>query len=173
MGGHLAALYTSWYPQQVISLSLIDNAGVTAPVETDLQRSLAQGKNPLIVESVEDFDVLLSFAAYEKPFVPWPVKGVFASRAVDHAESNYAIFESYKSDRNTGLEALLEDIDKPVQIIWGEFDRILDVSSIDVMRPLLPQAEVIIMKDTGHLPMLERPAETATHYLRFLASTES
>jgi len=55
-----------------------------------------------------------------------------------------------------------------VQIIWGEFDRILDVSSIDVMRPLLPQAEVTIMKDTGHIPMLERPAETAAHYLRFL-----
>jgi len=27
---------------------------------------------------------------------------------------------------------------------------------------------VVIMKETGHLPMLERPAETATHYLEFL-----
>ncbi len=150
------------------SLSLLDNAGVTAPVETDLQRLLAQGKNPLIVESVEDFDFLLSFAAYKKPFAPWPVKGIFAQRAVDHAESNYAIFDSYNSDRNAGLERLLADIEQPVQIIWGEFDRILDVSSIDVMRPLLPQAKVIIMQDTGHIPMLERPAETAAHYLSFL-----
>ena len=172
MGGHLAVLYTHRYPQEVKSLSLIDNAGVTAPIETDLQRSLAQGKNPLIVKSVEDFDLLLSFAAYKKPFVPWPVKGVFARRAVDHAESNHAIFDSYNSDRNAGLEPLLEDIEQPVQIIWGEFDRILDVSSIDVMRPLLPQAEVTIMKDTGHIPMLERPAETATHYLRFLTNLQ-
>ncbi len=172
MGGHLAALYTHRYPQQVQSLSLIDNAGVTAPVETDQQRSLAQGKNPLIVDSVEDFDFLLSFVAYKKPFAPWPVKGVFARRAVDHAESNHAIFDSYASDRNAGLEPLLEDIEQPVQIIWGEFDRILDVSSIDVMRPLLPQAEVVIMKDTGHIPMLERPAETAANYLRFLANLQ-
>jgi hypothetical protein len=27
---------------------------------------------------------------------------------------------------------------------------------------------VVIMKDTGHLPMLERPAETAIHYLGFV-----
>ena len=168
MGGHLAALYTHRYPQNVTSLTLIDNAGVSAPVETDHQRALAKGQNPLIVDSVEDFDVLLSFVAHKKPFVPWPVKGVFARRAVDHAESNHAIFDSYKGDRSAGLEPVLGDIQVPVQIIWGELDRILDVSSIDVMRPLLPQAEVIIMKDTGHIPMLERPAGTAAHYLSFL-----
>ena len=168
MGGHLAALYTHRYPQDVTSLSLVDNAGVSAPVETDYERALTNGKNPLIVETVDDFDVLLSFAAHKKPFVPWPAKGVFAQRAIDHAESNHAIFEAYQKDRKAGMEPLLEDINKPVQIIWGEFDRILDVSSIDVMRPLLPQAEVTIMKDTGHLPMLERPTETAAHYLSFL-----
>ena len=53
-------------------------------------------------------------------------------------------------------------------ILWGDYDRITDVSSVDVMRPLLPMAEVVIMKDTGHLPMLEYPAETATHYLGFV-----
>jgi pimeloyl-ACP methyl ester carboxylesterase len=36
------------------------------------------------------------------------------------------------------------------------------------MRPLLPQAEVVIMKETGHVPMIERPAETAAHYLEFV-----
>ncbi len=109
------------------SLSLLDNAGVAAPVETEMQRMLAQGKNPLIVESVEDFDLLLSLAAHKKPFVPWPVKGVFARRGIAHAESNYAIFDAYDNDRKMGMEPLLVDIKKPVQIIWGEFDRILDV----------------------------------------------
>lgn len=172
MGGHLAALYTHRYPQDVMSLSLVDNAGVSAPVETDHERALTKGKNPLIVETVDDFDVLLSFVAHKKPFVPWPVKGVFARRAVNHAESNHAIFDSYQGDRSAGLESLLGDIQEPVQIIWGEFDRILDVSSVDVMRLLLPQAEVVIMKDTGHIPMLERPAETAAHYLRFLKNSD-
>jgi pimeloyl-ACP methyl ester carboxylesterase len=60
-----------------------------------------------------------------------------------------------------------------VLILWGEYDRVLDVSSVDVMRPLLPQAKVVVMKDTGHLPMIERPAETAAHYLGFLNSAQS
>lgn len=168
MGGHLAALYTHKYPGQVLSMALFNNAGINAPDESDMQRALAKGQNPLVVDSLEDFDRLLAFVSYKKPFVPWPVKGVLAQKAMDHAEFNQFIFESYISDRSPGLEPILTDIENPVLILWGEFDRILNVSSVNVMRPLLPQAEVVIMKDTGHVPMLERPAETAALYLGFV-----
>lgn len=168
MGGHLAALYTHKYPGQVLSMALFNNAGINAPDESDMQRALAKGQNPLVVDSLEDFDRLLAFVSYKKPFVPWPVKGVLAQKAMDHAEFNHFIFESYISDRSSGLEPILTDIENPVLILWGEFDRILNVSSVNVMRPLLPQAEVVIMKDTGHVPMLERPAETAALYLGFV-----
>ena len=47
-------------------------------------------------------------------------------------------------------------------------DRVLDVSSCEVMRPLLPSAEFDIMDDTGHLPMLERPKLCAQRYRGFL-----
>jgi abhydrolase domain-containing protein 6 len=168
MGGHVAALYSHEYPEDVLSLALLNNAGVQVPVESDLRRALAQGENPLIVEAVEDFDFLLSFVAFKQPFVPWPIKGVFAQRAVDHAESNRAIFDAYAGGRSAALEPILADIQQPVLIIWGEYDRVLDVSSVDVIRPLLPRAQVAIMKDTGHIPMIERPAETARLYLGFL-----
>lgn len=168
MGGHLAALYTHKFPEQVLSMALINNAGIDAPEESDLRRALAKGDNPLVVESLEGFDELLAFVSYKTPFIPWPMKGVFAQRAMDHAAFNRFIFESVVSDSSSKLEPILADIDAPSLILWGEYDRVLDVSSIEVMRPLLPQAEVVIMKDTGHVPMLERPAETATHYLEFV-----
>ncbi len=168
MGGHLAALYTHKYPGQVLSMALFNNAGINAPDKSDMQKALDEGSNPLVVGSVEDFDGLLEFVSYKKPFVPWPVKGVLAQKALDHAEFNQYIFDSYKSDRFSGLESKLADIDNPALILWGEFDRVLDVSSVNVMRPLLPHAEVVIMKDTGHVPMLERPADTAAHYLAFV-----
>ena len=44
----------------------------------------------------------------------------------------------------------------------------LDVSSIEVMQPLLRQHSVVIMDDVGHAPMLERPEESALLYRRFL-----
>jgi len=168
MGGHLAALYTYAYPEQVLSMALFNNAGVDAPDESDMQRALANGDNPLIVESLEDFDGLLAFASYKQPFIPWPLKGVLAQKALDNATFNESIFSALMNDHASTLEPVLADIEAPALLLWGEFDRILDVSSVDVMSPLLPQSEVVIMKYTGHLPMLERPAETAEHYLRFL-----
>ena len=168
MGGHLSTLYAYEYPDDVMSLTLLDNAGVVSPVESDFQLALAQGENPLIVHSLDDFDRLIEYAAHEKPFAPWPVKGVLAQRVLDRAEKNQSIFTAITGDSTAGLEPLLAQIEIPVLIIWGEYDRIIDVSSVEKMRPLLPQAEVIIMEDTGHMPMLERPSETAVHYLRFL-----
>ncbi len=173
MGGHLAALYTYQYPDDVKSLALVNNAGVVSPVESDSQRALAQGENPLVVRSLDDFDRLIEYAAFKEPFIPWPVRGVLAQRAVDRADKNQSIFTAIRGDPTADLEPLLEQIEVPVLIIWGEYDRILDVSSVEKMRPLLPQAEVIIMEDTGHVPMLERPSETADHYLKFLGRVRS
>lgn len=168
MGGQLAALYAHEYPQQLITLALFNNGGITAPVQTEFDRALSVGENSLVVESSSDFDDLLEIASYKKPFIPWPAKGVLAQRAMEHAESNAFIFEFLFSEEYLRLEPILAELSMPVLILWGEFDRVLDVSSVDVMRPLLPAAEVVIMKETGHLPMIERPAETATHYLEFI-----
>lgn len=168
MGGHLAALYTHRYPDQVRSLTLLNNAGIDAPQPSDMWTAVDRGENPLIIESPEEFDALLAYIAHQKPFIPWPVKQVLARKAVENAAFNRYIFDAYKLDRSAGLEPVLADIRQPVLIIWGEFDRVLEVSSIDVMKPLLPQARVVIMKETGHIPMIERPTETAELYIEFL-----
>lgn len=168
MGGHLAALYTHRYPAQVISLALLNNGGINAPNPSEMYLAVARGENPLIVDAPGDFDRLIAIASYKQPFIPWPAKDVLAQRAVDDSTFNRRIFESLMDDRSSALEPILANVDVPVLILWGEYDRILDVSSVDVMKPLMPQAEVVIMKDTGHIPMLERPAETAMHYLQFV-----
>ena len=149
-------------------MALFNNAGIVAPNESDMLRAVNKGENPLVIDSVEDFDRLIAFVAHKEPFVPWPVKGVLAQMALDHAEFNQYIFDFIKSDQTSDLEPILAAIDNPVLVLWGEYDRVLDVSSVDVMRPLVPHAEIVVMKDTGHVPMLERPAQTAAHYLRFV-----
>ena len=168
MGGHLAALYTHKNPAQVLSMALIDSAGVAAPNESDMQQALENGENPLLVRSSEDFDEMLAYVFYTKPSIPWPIRGVIVRYAVDQVDFNQRIFESYVNDNGSRLEPILADINIPSLIIWGEFDRVIDVTSVDVMRPLLPQAEVVIMEDTGHAPMREHPGETAARYLEFV-----
>ena len=168
MGGYLAAVYSHKYPAQVRSLALFNNAGINAPNESDMQRLVAKGKNPLIADSLAEYDELLNFVAHKKIFLPWPIRGVFARGVMKQAELNRTIFDSIQGDLSSDLESVLVDIEKPILVLWGEYDRVLDVSSVDVMTPLLPQADVVIVKDTGHLPMIERPAETAEHYLKFM-----
>ena len=169
MGGQLAAIYTHAHPEHVRSLILLNNGGIDAPERSEMWLAIDRGENPLILSSPEDFDRLLSFVSHEPPFIPWPTKGVMANKTFENADFNRYVFEALRDERYVPLEPLLGDIRQPVLIIWGEYDRLLDVSSIDVMRPLLPQAQIVVMPDTGHIPMLERPTETAAYCLEFLA----
>lgn len=168
MGGYLAGIYAGEFAADIRSVAFFNTAGISAPSMSTMERLLAEGKNPLIVDSLEDFDSLVAFVSHKPPFLPWPAKQVFAAKALAHSESNHRIFDSYKNTRKDGLEAILPKIEQPALIVWGEFDHVLDVSSVEVMRPLLPQAEVVVMKNTGHIPMLERPAKTASIYVDFL-----
>jgi pimeloyl-ACP methyl ester carboxylesterase len=171
MGGQLSALYTHRYPEQVLTLGLLDSAGVMPPVESDYLRALNAGENPLVVDRPGDFDRLFDYIFHEKPFIPWPFRRAYAHRAVEQSAFNRTIFESLRAGTGSyrdPLESLLSDISQPVLIIWGEYDRIIDKSAIDVMQPLLPQAEIVILENTGHVPMLEKPEETARHYQAFI-----
>ena len=39
------------------------------------------------------------------------------------------------------------------------------------MEKKLKNCRTVIMKETGHMPMLEKPKETASHYVGFLKGT--
>jgi pimeloyl-ACP methyl ester carboxylesterase len=52
----------------------------------------------------------------------------------------------------------LSEIGCPTLVVWGERDRLIDVSDADVFAELIPDSREVIYPDTGHLSMLERPA---------------
>lgn len=169
MGGHISALYAARYPQQVRTLALIANAGITAPRKSELFARLEGGEaNPLVVKSSEDFQRLLDFLFVEPPALPAPLQRHLAGQAVARSQWHERIFAQLVQ-RYIPLEPELGKIQAPTLLLWGEQDRVLDVSSIEVMQARLKQAEVVVMPDTGHAPMIERPDETARHYQAFLA----
>lgn len=168
MGGHISALYAARYPDKVLSLALLDNAGITAPQPSELLQRLQRGEaNPLVVRSGEDFQRLLAFIFVEPPYLPESLKGYLAEQTSANS-AHYDLVFRHLVERYIPLEPELPRIQAPTLIIWGAQDRVLDVSSIDVMRPLLRKPSVIIMADTGHAPMIERPQQTADHYRAFL-----
>ena len=168
MGGHIAALYAARYRAQVISLALIANAGVTAPRRSEFfQRLEEQGDNPLLVESAPQFDELLDWLFVAPPQLPEHLHRYLAHRAVADSAHQRQVFEHLR-DRYLPLEPELPRIDAPTLLLWGDQDRIIDVSSIETMKPLLKDASVVIIKGCGHAPILERPQESAADYLKFI-----
>jgi pimeloyl-ACP methyl ester carboxylesterase len=57
------------------------------------------------------------------------------------------------------LHKWLHRIKLPVQIVWGEADRILPAAYAAAFKSLIPQARIDVIPHCGHLPPIEKPAE--------------
>lgn len=52
----------------------------------------------------------------------------------------------------------LGEIEAPTLVVWGTDDRLVPVRDAWAFGELIPNAEVVVYEDTGHVAMLERPA---------------
>ena len=176
MGGTLAALYAARYPRKVATLALLAPGGVGSPNPSELAILLQKGTNPLLTGSVEDFDRLIGLCFAKPPFIPSQFKKVLAADAAAHRDFNQKIWDDMVGSHTKGtsfsmenfLKPYLPRIQAPVLILWGDADRILDVGGASVLEKGLKDSKTVIMKDTGHTPMLEKPRETASYYLNHL-----
>jgi pimeloyl-ACP methyl ester carboxylesterase len=176
MGGMLAAIYGAKYPQKVSTLALLAPGGVKSPKISEMAILLQKGTNPLLTGSAEDYDKLIKLCFVKPPFIPSQFKKVLAADAVAHSDFNKKILDDMKwnhargipSPMETFLEPYLPQIQAPVLIIWGDTDKILDVGGVAVLEKNLKNYKTVIMKDTGHLPMMENPKETASYYVSYM-----
>lgn len=172
MGGAIAAYYASEYPQDLLSLALIDAAGVQSPEKSEMALALEKGINPLLVENEADFDRFLKFTTVNPPYIPGSIKAYFARRAVLNRPFNEQIFRDIKGEAGS-VEKRLPLIKAPALIIWGDTDRVIHPSSAQVFARGIRGSRVVIMKECGHGPMVERPEETASIYAAFLKDVTS
>jgi pimeloyl-ACP methyl ester carboxylesterase len=173
MGGNIAGTFAATHPEMVRTLGLFDAGGVTSPVKSELQLLKETGINPLIVNNVEDYDRLLAFNFY-KPFpIPSFIKKVLAEKAVKASEFNQKIFKESLEADFLALESKLGVIKAPTLIVWGDSDRVIHVSSVPVFEKKIKNARSVILKECGHLPMLEKPQETADAYQNFLKDNQT
>jgi len=176
MGGMLAAMYGATYPQKVLSLALLAPGGVGSPNQSEALILLQKGINPLLTGNREDFDRLIELCFAKTPYLPSRFKKVLAADAVAHRDFNKKIWDDMfwpptkesLSARENLLAPYLPRIQAPVLIVWGDTDKVLDVGGVSVLEKNLRNCQTIIMKNTGHAPMLEKPRETASYYIAHL-----
>lgn len=58
----------------------------------------------------------------------------------------------------------------PCLIIWGRFDRLTLFPGAAVLQAMVPEAELVVLEDSGHCAQVTRPDLVAEHLVRF-AST--
>ena len=78
-------------------------------------------------------------------------------------------FGKLRAGINYPLNDRLGEVTAPSLIIWGRHDRLIDVSSVSILEEGIKNSEAVILEETGHVPMIEKPKDTAFVHLRFLA----
>ncbi len=167
MGGLIAGVYAATYPDEILTLCLLDPAGVIESEPSPFSLELEKGNNPLIVESVSEYDKLLDFTFAKRPYLPDSLKSYLAEMAVQRKDFYKKVF--IEATPGNQLEVMMREIRAKTLILWGDSDRVLSVSSAQVLQKGIEKSKVVILKDCGHMPMLEKPEETARHYLEFIS----
>ena len=168
MGGQIAMTYASLFPDEVGSLWLLDPAGVWSAPLTDLRKDVEKSRrNPLIVRTEDEFAHLYGLMMSDPPFIPRPMLDAMAQERIRNVALEERIIEQLTAD---SVEARVTGLATPTLIVWGSEDRALHVASADILKKLMPRSQVIVMLGVGHLPMIERPRQSADDYLRFRAS---
>lgn len=168
MGGWISANYAVKFPGDLLSLTLMNSAGLISSEKSEMMIMVENGFNPLLVSDVKDYDRLMKFVFVKPPYVPGSLKREFAEKAVEHRDFNDKIFADLR-ERSPLMEKLLPRITAPSLIIWGDTDRVLHVSGADIFDRGIKDSRVYILEKCGHLPMIERPEETAGVFLKFIA----
>lgn len=166
MGGLIAGIYAADYPDEILSLSLIDPGGVMDREPSSIALEVEKGNNPLVPAQPSDFDILLKFVFVKPPFVPGTVKLYLGEQAAARKDFNQRVFIEAKPEDQ--LERRMKDIHVNTLIIWGDTDRVFPVSGAPVLNKGIAASKLITMKNCGHVPMYERPEETAGYYLEFI-----
>lgn len=170
MGGQIAAVLAARHPEQVASLALLDPLGVEnepGVYPSPVMRAFADGRNLLLPEDRRGFEAFLEVLFYRQPPAPGYLNDYYARRWVEQRPRLVSVFEDI-SERYVPLTSLLGDIKVPTLILWGAEDQVLPAAGARVLAAGLRQSETVLLPACGHLPMVEKPRETAAAYRSFL-----
>jgi pimeloyl-ACP methyl ester carboxylesterase len=173
MGGAIAGVYAAEHPEHVGELALFDSFGLKFR-ENDFARAALAGRNPFVYDDRAGFDRAMALAFDHPPRVP----GRFADVLVKENVRNHAFIErTFNALRRPAqalsLQGRLDRLGMPVLGLWCRDDRIIDISAMDSLRDGLSHAAAIsatTLNGCGHMPMLEKPEETAQVLTAFALS---
>jgi pimeloyl-ACP methyl ester carboxylesterase len=148
----------------------VDSDGVKSPIKSENDLLNEKGISPFIMKDVNDYNKFTEFIFVKPPQMPSFIKKYLAKQALKAQPFNKKMWKDMEPYRYI-LESKLNKITAPTLIIWGDSDRIIHISSIPIFEKNIKNSKSVIIKECGHVPQMEKPAETAAAYQDFLKGT--
>ena len=170
LGGAIAGVYATEHPEHVSELALLDSFGLKYQ-ENAFSREAMAGKDPFVFDDRAGF-VRSSALAFEKPLdLPGRFVDVLVKRnQLDRAFIERSFKELLDPSQYLALQNRLGQFGMPVLGLWCRDDKIIDISALDSLRNGLIHASSIstsTLNGCNHMPMLEKPNETAQVLIGF------
>lgn len=164
MGGAIAGVYAAGHPEHVAGLALLDAFGLKAR-ENTFDREIQAGKDPFLFGDRAGFARLTALVFDQPPQVP----GRFVDVLVKRNQRNQAFIKRtlkalQQPSQYLSVQDRLGRLTMPVLGLWCHDDKVIDLSALDSLRNGLTAASAIstsTINGCNHMPMLERPVETA------------
>jgi pimeloyl-ACP methyl ester carboxylesterase len=159
-GGALATNYTLFYPADVTRLLLIAPAILASELFPDYLKRLGISLGLVDLGASLSQLPLISDSQSERPFFdPDSIdESVWPRRALAFKQSR-ASGSVLKALAFQNKKPQLHNIKQPVCIIWGQEDPVLPVAQAVEIAGELPNAQVLLFDNCGHMPFLEKQAE--------------
>jgi pimeloyl-ACP methyl ester carboxylesterase len=178
LGGAVAVHLAAAHPDLVRRLVLAAPAGFT-PWRLPLAASGAGAASERAIAARRIVGARVAGSATVRRTLLW---GAVAEPARLSARDARMVFEASRGSERIGaalatvlradLRPLLEGLEVPLGLIWGERDRVVPISTLSLIRQLRPDAVVETIPRAAHIPQLERPAEYVAAVERVLERLE-
>ena len=170
MGGFISAELAINFPQRVERLALVSPAGISTYNDPRATRALPRlHRMERLVGAYTAWIAAHAETVARRPRLRDATFGFVAPHARELPSALVAeqIRGAGKPGFLQGLAANLEydfrdrlpEIVCPTLIVWGDRDRVITVRDAERYSELIPNSRKVIFADTGHVAMLERPAE--------------
>jgi len=161
-GGFVAYNLAYLYPD-VVDKVVIASSGICAQVEDNIEllkhANMPKISDLLLPQSPAILRILTRLTVYKSPITIIPnfiLNDFIQTLYVENRAQKVELLEGITVGR--GCESPLPVINKDVLIVWGEHDQIFPVDkAFQLKRHLADQAELVVMKNTSHIPHIEKP----------------
>jgi pimeloyl-ACP methyl ester carboxylesterase len=178
MGGFIAAEVAIQFPSRVSRLVLVSAAGISS---TNIRR------RPILLAGRIATAIATNTAARDRELASRPITRhlslAFVARHPKLLRADLAYEGFFKGTSKPGFDDALRacldydftdrlpEVRVPTLIVWGENDSIIPVRDANEFERLIPDSRKVVMQETGHIPMAERPQAFNDLLLEFLAET--